>query len=392
MIRILIQIVPALPPAANGVGDYALAVGCALRRDFGLDTLFVVGNERWQGPEEVEGFRVRRVAARSANNLAEILDAAGAKSESASVLLQLSGYGYSTRGCPTWLLQGLRRWRAKQPDPRLVTMFHELYASGPPWSSAFWMRPAQKMVIERIARRSDVALTNMQLYRELLERCDASKRGKISALAIPSNVGEPYGPPELKARAPKMIVFGRAALRKLTYEGQMAALERACERLGITEVHDVGAAMDGIPERVGGCRITRHGQISASELSFLLSDSVAGFLSYPRAFLAKSGVFAAYCAHRLVPVLPETAEDRRPDADGIEGGVHYLGVVAQSEAGVPAPNPQSIADDAWKWYQGHSLKSHARAFAGAVGMAGEPTAHETLETPTLLQRQEHSGK
>ena len=356
----MIQIVPALPPATNGVGDYALAVAGAMRREFGLETQFVVGNPAWQGPEEVDGFKVRKVAARSAEGLEQTLLEAAQGGEP-RVLLQLSGYGFSGHGCPWWLMQGLRRWRAKQKDARLVTMFHELYAEAPPWRTTFWVSPVQRMVVKGIARSSDVAVTNIQLYRERLERFDPSKRGSVKALAVPSNVGEPLEPVELVTRAKSMVVFGQPGSRKRSYATQMAALQRACERLGISEVHDVGESFDGIPERVGSVPVSRHGALGARDLSLLLADCVAGFVAYPRAFLAKSGVFAAYCAHRLMPVLPPV--DRRPDADGIVGGVHYLSVDGKWGGEATAENAQAIADAAWKWYQGHSLKSHARAFA-----------------------------
>lgn len=362
-----IQIVPALPPATNGVGDYALAVGCVMRREFGLNTLFVVGSDRWEGPEEVEGFRVLRVTARSATHLAEALDAARAMTGSSSVLLQMSGYGYAGRGCPWWLLQGVKRWRAKQLDSRLVTMFHESYAFGPPWKSAFWLSPPQKMTFRGIAKLSDIAVTNIELYRERLERFDASKQGEIAVLAVPSNVGEPSEPRKLDARAKNMVVFGQPPLRKQTYQTQMAGLQLACEQLGIAEVHDVGASFDAIPERVGDLRVRRHGLVSVSDLSLLLSDAAAGFVTYSRESLAKSGVFAAYCAHRLVPVLPNIPQDRGPDADGIQRGIHYLSVDGKLEAKAALPpNPQSIADAAWSWYSRHSLHCHAQVFASAL--------------------------
>jgi len=361
----MIQIVPALPPSTNGLGDYALEVAGAMRSEFGLDTGFVVGNPEWQGPEEVAGFKVRKVAARSARDLEETLLEAAQGGEP-RVLLQLSGYGYSGRGCPWWLMQGLRRWRARQSDARLVTMFHELYVEAPPWTTSFWVSPAQRMVVKGIARRSDVAVTNIQRYRDRLERFDPSKRGGVGTLAVPSNVGEPLEPGELGRRARSMVVFGQPGSRMRCYATQKAAMQRACELLGISEVHDVGESMDGIPERVGDLRVRRHGVLSGAELSLLLAECVAGFVTYPRAFLAKSGVFAAYCSHRMIPVLPVMPGDTRPDADGIAGGVHYLSVAGKQAGEVAAEHAQAIADAAWNWYQGHGVKSHARAFAAAL--------------------------
>ena len=365
MSRLIIQIVPALPPATNGVGDYAIAIARGLRRDFGLDTLFVVGNERWQGPHEVEGFRVSKLATRSADRLEAVLDEAGRTSDSSSVLLQMSGYGYALRGCPFWLLQGLKRWKTKHPNSRLVTMFHELYAFGLPWSSAFWLNPSQRMVVGGIARVSDIAVTNIQRYRDRLEGLDTSKRGSIETLVVPSNVGEPLEPGKLSSRARSMVVFGLPASRRRSYETRMAALQRACEHLGITEVHDVGADFHGIPTRVGAVPVRKHGVMNASALSALLSDSMAGFVDYFPGYFGKSGVFAAYCAHRLIPV---TAEDGLSEEDGITCGIHYYGV---DEAETFSEDAQAIADAAWNWYQGHSLKSHAQTFADALQTAND---------------------
>jgi hypothetical protein len=42
----MIQIVPALPPAANGVGNYALALAGAMHPGFGVETQSVVASPR----------------------------------------------------------------------------------------------------------------------------------------------------------------------------------------------------------------------------------------------------------------------------------------------------------------------------------------------------------
>jgi hypothetical protein len=54
------------------------------------------------------------------------------------VLLHFSGYGYARRGLCRWLVDGLTRWKAAGAQRRVVTMFHEVYASGPIWRSSFW--------------------------------------------------------------------------------------------------------------------------------------------------------------------------------------------------------------------------------------------------------------
>jgi hypothetical protein len=362
--RTLIQIVASLPPSFSGVGDYALGLACALRQDFGIDTLFLMGNTNWQGPERIKDFPVYKLAASSAGSLEATLESLRTTNGASSVLLQLSIYGYARRGCPFWLLAGLKRWRSNQrPNSRLVTMFHELYASGPPWGSAFWLSAAQKNICAGLTRLSDAAMTNLHVYQEELERFDPTKRGRIPVLAIPSNVGEPVTG-DLDSRCRNMVVFGLAPLRNRTYKTHMFALQQACQQLGITEIHDVGTPIDGVPDCVGDVPILKHGQMEASDLSSLLSHSMAGFLNYGPGLLSKSSVFGAYCAHRLLPVTPE---DLRSEANGIVCGVHYYCAAGMPTCEPTASNAQRIADAAWDWHQGHSSKRHARVVAEALG-------------------------
>jgi hypothetical protein len=219
------------------------------------------------------------------------------------------------------------------------------------------------MVVAGIARLSDAVVTNIQLHRERLERFDPSKREKIAVLAVPSNVGEPLESDDLNGRLKHMIVFGLPNSRRRTYVTQMPALQRVCQQFGINEVHDVGASFDGIPDRVGDVPIRQHGLMGVSDLSVLMSRSTAGFVrDFPRC-LGKSGVFASYCAHGLIPV---TSSDSRSEADGIECGIHYYSADGKAESELTMADAQQIADAAREWYQGHSMQTHARVFARAL--------------------------
>jgi hypothetical protein len=58
------QIVPALPPDVDGIGDYALQLARRLRANHGVETYFIVGDPSWKG-QEVEGFQAVSVHGRS---------------------------------------------------------------------------------------------------------------------------------------------------------------------------------------------------------------------------------------------------------------------------------------------------------------------------------------
>ena len=52
---IIIQIVPRLPPSVDGLGDYALSLAFQMRQDFGIETHFIVGDQKWVGDAHIEG-------------------------------------------------------------------------------------------------------------------------------------------------------------------------------------------------------------------------------------------------------------------------------------------------------------------------------------------------
>src|SRR5437763_11985208 len=153
----LFSIIPRLPPLVDGIGDYALSLAQLLREEIDVDTHFIVTDPAWTGVGQIDGFEVTHLSARSTGELLSALPA-----NDATVLLHYEGYGYATRGCPLWLVNALEQWRAEDNRRRLVTMFHELYATGPPWTSAFWLSSVQRKLMTRLARLSDPWMTSLE--------------------------------------------------------------------------------------------------------------------------------------------------------------------------------------------------------------------------------------
>src|SRR4051812_530316 len=102
--RSIVQIVPKLPPAINGLGDYALNLARQLRKDLGIDTQFIVGEPTWEGKREIEGFPIHQIERHSNKALEDLLQ----KISSDKLLLHYGSYAYAKRGCPTWLINGLK--------------------------------------------------------------------------------------------------------------------------------------------------------------------------------------------------------------------------------------------------------------------------------------------
>jgi hypothetical protein len=336
----IVQIVPRLPPPAEGVGSFAQSLAEALLAGPGVASRLLAAGPGVPGTEP----QARAFAAR-------LEQEAGAN----PVLLHYVGYGYQPRGCPGWLVDGLAAWKAGG-GRRLVTLFHEVYASGPPWRSSFWLSPAQRRLAARLAALSDGRVTSLALYRRLLRR--RTPRLEVAVLPVFSTVGEPAAVPPLAARARRLVVFGGPGGRARAYNRHAAVLAEACRALDLAEVWDVGPpgnlGSTGVPAEVAGRPLRRLGELPATQVGALLAESLAGFVAYPPRFLAKSTVFAAYCAHGMLPLCGAPSLD--------ENGDEVPPCWEPNRHPATPEDLQALAGQARTWYRTHTAAVHAALY------------------------------
>lgn len=367
MTQSIVQIVPALPPSIGGVGDYALQLACQLRQHSDWEIRFLVGNATWSGPSTIAGFPVHRLEVATADRLCEQLH----RDRAQTVLLQYSGYGYAKRGCPQWLISGLRRWLQQGQTRRLVTMFHEIYAAGPPWSSAFWLSRKQRSLSEQLVKLSADCLASRADYARQLQVWQSPQQPPAIALPVFSNVGEPADLAPLASRPRQLAIFGASSTRLRIYQQALPPLQQICQQLQIEQIVDIGPPIEGTLPTIGETPVAIAGALPAAEVSQLLAKSVVGMVHYPTNFLAKSGVFAAYCAHGLLPIV---VTDRSLKAtDGLMPVTHYwpvelarrdLKLHRKTDRNQPLTldQAQTIAQQARAWYQLHCLAQQAEIF------------------------------
>ncbi len=123
------------------------------------------------------------------------------------IILHYVNYGYQKRGLPVRLPSLLRRLR-QACGGRLVTIFHELYASAPPWRSAFWLQRMQKSITRTVARLSDACVVSSETMRDLL--CRLAPQSGISIHPVVSALGEPtFSIDQFVRRDPhRWVMFG----------------------------------------------------------------------------------------------------------------------------------------------------------------------------------------
>ena len=362
----IFQIVPHLPPAISGVGDYAFLLAGQLRATHGIHTRFIVCGHGGGGEpqKDLDGFPVHQLREPSAGELLRTLSAEGMPPTG---LLHYVGYGYEKRGCPAWLLNALSAWREASNARRLVTMFHELYAFGPPWRSAFWTLPIQQRIAARLARLSGACVTNMRRYANWLGSRAPRHSERITVLPVFSTVGEPAQVPAYDERPARLAVFGTAGWRRQAYTEHRDCLERVCAQLRLTELVDIGAACGVVPELAVRC--VQKGSLPAEQLSRELLSCRVGFLSYPVPYLGKSTIFAAYAAHGLLPMThPANSE---VSEDDLQQSRHFLLAALSFAADKEACS--LVAANAFNWYGAHRIEVHAGAFKPLVVGAGTPS-------------------
>ncbi|KPF52847.1 hypothetical protein D621_11080 [beta proteobacterium AAP51] len=300
-----------------------------------------------------------------------------------AVLLHYSGYGYQARGVPWALLQWLRRLRKDKGDElRLVSYFHESFASGPPWGSAFWLSGLQSRIGRHVAQASDAVCTNTQAHAAWL----ASGPGLPGAeplyvQPVFAAVDEPLHPPGSWAeRKPTAVVLGAASTRARVLQ---ACADKAAllHSHGIESLVEVGPGPSAVPAGGAGLPLHFQGRLEKLELHALLRTCRAGLIDYPASLLAKSSVFAALAAHG-VPVLNTRPFDE--NADGLQVNHHYLGLpAAPGSAARWLSDPvewHAVAQAAAHWYAPHGSRQQAAQLLALLqprstveaGLSGNP--------------------
>ena len=153
-----------------------------------------------------------------------------------------------------------------------------------------------------------------------------------------------------------MAVFGLSGTRQKAYR-KLPKLGKMLHELGIQEIWDIGPEIE-TPCDVSGIPVKRMGVLAVREVASRFSQSRFGFLAYPLDYLTKSGVFAGYCAHGTIPVLPYHLPQ---ETDGLKDGVHVIS--PQTVKAAMTLGLEECSNAAWRWYQGHQLHDHAAIYA-----------------------------
>ncbi len=343
-------IVPRLPPAIDGLGDYGLLLSRELKDKHSIQSRFIVCDPSWNGPFKSEEFDINVTAKRKKQVLLKHLEGTDV------LLLHYVGYGYAKRGCPLWLMEAILEWK-KNKNKKLITMVHECYSFGPPWTSQFWTSPLQRYILKKLTSVSTHLLTSKKSYADIIKKY--SGNNTVYAIPVFSNVGEIQNFRELDSKENIAVVFGSKSWRKKVY-AESEDLKKLVNQLKIKKIIDIGSTVD-VSSLKDIVNVEQMGNLSSEEISMILNQSRYGILNYPEAYLAKSGIFASYCAHGLLPISLYSDDESN---DGVISGKHFLRVKDVLVSNTLQVN--EIAKKAHGWYMEHSIEKQAKLYDGLI--------------------------
>jgi hypothetical protein len=274
-----------------------------------------------------------------------------------SVILHYSGYGYAKRGAPLWLVRFVRSLQSQNRSLSVLTMFHEVMASGPITSSAFWMQPFQKWVAKRLLELSNAAFTNCTRNAEALHLAAPGQRQKVRIIPVFSNFGEPDDVPPISERAPQLVLFTSNLNSRTPSSEFWNSVEQVVSSHRATQVTVIGRLLPSTPKL--SVPIQQLGFLDAHEVSRLLSQSSYGFAYHAPQLFGKSTIFAAFAAHGVIPIVPVESETL---PDGLKARQHYL----RPQEDASEPELSIIRSELLKWYQLHNLHSTAARYTDAL--------------------------
>jgi len=359
-----IHIVPALPPDICGVGAYANNLACALLKQKGIRSDFIVIGQSRDARDIKRDFRAVHLGRRDPESFIQAIrkisdgpDGAMAQGP-LRLILHYSPYGFQQFGLPFWLVPGLESAKKICAGKiSLISFFHELdsvRSEIPP--ASFLLSKARLGLCRRIARLSDTVVTNNTVFAEALAKMRGSAGADIAVLPVSSNFGEPAVVGTLEKREPSLVVLGREYARKMVYADYADELQRTCNALKIKRVYDIGppVSLGTIQRRLQAIRFVSLGVLPGEDISALLMRSLAGFIAFNKKEPGQSTVFAAHAAHGLLCI----AEGGVAHSSVLEPamGRHYVTTALLN--GLNREKLQAISDAARRWYFDHAAIDH----------------------------------
>ena len=338
------QICPTFPPNIGGVGNYAKILSDHLKKKKIRSKILISDHlDNKNNKKNLFGKKNKNLLLLLENNISQ------------NVILHFSGYGYASRGLCFNLIKSLEIWKQNKSNRKLITIFHEIYATGPFYRMSFWTSFLQKYLAKKLYRLSDICLATSKQNQFILS--SFGKKKKIIYSNVFSNVGELKKNKKIKERKKNEIIFGNTYQKKILYKDIVLnknKYEILLKKMSVTEIIDIGPKVN-ISKSVSFKTINLKsiGIRTKSYISYLLANSKVGLVYYPVGQMTKSGIVAAYAAHGLVII--NFCKKELSKFNEFISGVNYLSYTSGNLKNIL----QKLSNESYKNYNKYALNRTA---------------------------------
>ncbi len=338
----IVQISPTFPPNIGGVGNYTKLLADFLKRK-GINSKILISDHLDNENKKQNLF------GKNNTNLNSLLENTSSK----EVILHFSGYGYASRGLCFNLIRSLEKWKQISKSRKLITIFHEIYATGPIYRMSYWTSLPQKYLAKKLLKLSNIALvTSKQNYITL---SSFDKKKKLIYSNVFSNIGELKKNRKLQTRKNIAIIFGNTYQKEILYNDILInknQYESILKKMSVKKIIDIGPKIE-ISKKIKFIDIKRVGVRSKNYISLLLRNSKAGLVFYPVSQMTKSGIVAAYASHGLVII--NLCKEKIFKTNEFVSNVHYISKIRENNFS----NLQKIANETFRNYKKNALNKTA---------------------------------
>jgi len=359
----VVFILPRLPPAHCGLGDYSMILLGHMRMDPPPRILVMHGaaETREVHPE----LDVEQLPGTQAGLLVRLHELRAKR-----VFVQYVAQGFQPRGCPLWFLGALRKWRMQTADARLVMMCQELWFEPAVWKPDWLLQNFHRRALRQLAGVVDRLFVSTESFHERMEGTTAPDR--LQVLVNPATIPLAGSPLQAQREVGLFVLFGRQGSRIFALEDMSPWLAKLhtggfLKRLllvGSRETSVMNDREDRLVRAllpVGAAEIL--GPQSLESLSQVFLRAEMGVFTKTARDFTKSTIFMGYASHGLAILSQKPTGDETPPLCWVTSAPELL------EGAVTRDDVRSRGRNLAQWYdENASWARVAGAYREALGL------------------------
>lgn len=359
----VVFILPQLPPAHCGLGDYSMILLGHMRMDPPPRILVMHGaaETRAAHPE----LDVQHLPG-SQDELLVLLRELQAK----RVFVQYVAQGFQSRGCPLWFLGALRKWRMQTADACLVMMCQELWFEPAVWKPDWLLQKFHRRALRQLAGKVDRLFVSTESFHERMDGTIAPDR--LQVLVNPATIPLAGSPLKAEREEGLIVLFGRQGSRIFALEDMSPWLAKLnaggfLKKLLLVGSRETGTMNDREDRLVETLLPTGVAEVlgpqSLESLSQVFLRAEMGIFTKTARDFTKSTIFMGYASHGVAILSQKPTGHDAPPLCWVTSAPELLdGTIARGEI-------QNRGRHLAQWYdENASWARVAGAYREALGL------------------------